>query len=72
MNFLQVLQGITLPEMDILDNFEDVEYERRTVDVALMVSIIQLSMFKYEIYNCSSPYLCVMFSVLGQFNKVLT
>lgn len=39
MNFLQVLHGITLPEMDILDNFEDVEYERRTVDVALTVSI---------------------------------
>jgi len=56
MNFLQVLQGITLPEMDILDNFEDVEYERRTVDVALTVSIIQLSMFKYEIYNCSTPH----------------
>ncbi|XP_019197591.1 PREDICTED: AIG2-like protein D [Ipomoea nil] len=34
----RVLQGITLPEMDILDNFEDVEYERRTVDVTLMDS----------------------------------
>lgn len=34
---LQVLSGITVPELDVLDAFEDVEYERRTVDVSLMV-----------------------------------
>ena len=34
----QVLLGVTRPELDILDIFEDVEYERRAVDVSLMVS----------------------------------
>jgi len=34
---MQVLSGITDPELNILDAFEDVEYERRTVDVSLMV-----------------------------------
>ncbi|RAL50443.1 unnamed protein product [Cuscuta campestris] len=32
----RVLLGITRPELEILDNFEDVEYERMTVDVSLM------------------------------------
>ncbi|KAK7825768.1 aig2-like protein d [Quercus suber] len=32
----KVLFGITNPELDILDTFEDVEYERRTVEVSLM------------------------------------
>ncbi|KAF3673256.1 putative L-arabinokinase-like [Capsicum annuum] len=31
----KVLSGITIPELDILDKFEDVEYERRTVVVTL-------------------------------------
>jgi hypothetical protein len=35
---VQVLQGITDLELYILDEFEDVEYERVTVDVSLMVS----------------------------------
>ncbi|CAH9104060.1 unnamed protein product [Cuscuta epithymum] len=33
-----LLWGITLPELEILDNFKDVEYERRNVDVSLMDS----------------------------------
>lgn len=33
----QVLSGITDPELDVLDTFEDVEYERRTIEVSLMV-----------------------------------
>lgn len=36
---MQVLSGITIPELDILDKFEDVEYERKTVDVSLTVLI---------------------------------
>ncbi|XP_041019386.1 AIG2-like protein D [Juglans microcarpa x Juglans regia] len=32
----KVLSGITNPELYILDAFEDVEYERRTVEVSLM------------------------------------
>lgn len=36
---LQVLLDITVPELNILDMFEDVEYERTTVDVSLMVLI---------------------------------
>ncbi|KAL3587268.1 hypothetical protein D5086_014135 [Populus alba] len=34
----KVLHGITDPELYILDEFEDVEYERVTVDVFFMVS----------------------------------
>ncbi|KAF5936408.1 hypothetical protein HYC85_027537 [Camellia sinensis] len=33
----KVLLGITLPELDILDTFEDVEYNRCTVEVSLMI-----------------------------------
>ncbi|PSS11777.1 AIG2-like protein [Actinidia chinensis var. chinensis] len=32
----KVLSGITAPEIAILDTFEDVEYERRIVEVSLM------------------------------------
>ncbi|KAF7131575.1 hypothetical protein RHSIM_Rhsim09G0032200 [Rhododendron simsii] len=32
----QVLSGITDPELDVLDTFEDAEYERRTIEVSLM------------------------------------
>ncbi|KAG5592128.1 hypothetical protein H5410_042642 [Solanum commersonii] len=35
----KVLSGITVPELDILDKFEDVDYERKTVDVSLMLPI---------------------------------
>lgn len=35
---MQVLLGITDPELHILDEFEDVEYERSTVEVSLMVN----------------------------------
>lgn len=34
----QVLLGITDPELEILDTFEDVEYERTPVDVRLTVN----------------------------------
>lgn len=34
---MQVLSGITDPELNILDAFEDFEYERRIVDVSLTV-----------------------------------
>lgn len=33
--------GITDPELYILDTFEDVEYERSTVEVSLLVSVTQ-------------------------------
>ena len=39
---LRVLLGVTDPELNILDTFEDVEYERRTVEVSLVVSGIKL------------------------------
>lgn len=35
---LQVLLGITDPELGVLDTFEDVEYERKAVEVSLVVS----------------------------------
>lgn len=35
---MQVLRGITDQELDVLDSFEDVEYERRAVEVSLVVS----------------------------------
>lgn len=35
-----MLMGITATELDILDMFEDVEYERRDVEVALVVGSI--------------------------------
>lgn len=37
MDLLQVLLGVTAQELDILDKFEDFEYEKRAVDVTLMV-----------------------------------
>ncbi|RWW81600.1 hypothetical protein BHE74_00009989 [Ensete ventricosum] len=33
-----VLLGITDQELDVLDSYEDVEYERRAVEVSLIVS----------------------------------
>lgn len=42
---MQVLSGITVLELDILDKFEDVEYERRTVDVSLTVLIHKVPEF---------------------------
>ncbi|KAH7835146.1 hypothetical protein Vadar_023281 [Vaccinium darrowii] len=43
----RVLSGITDPELDVLDTFEDVEYERRTVDVSLMDSSQKLTAHAY-------------------------
>lgn len=34
---LQVLKGITDDELKMLDEFEDVEYDRKTVEVMLTV-----------------------------------
>lgn len=34
--------GITDPELIILDEFEDVEYERSNVEVSLLVSAIKI------------------------------
>lgn len=41
---MQVLFGITNPELYILDTFEDVEYERRAVEVSLLVSATEILM----------------------------
>lgn len=45
--FFQVLSGITNPELDILDAFEDVEYDRRAVEVSLMVGIIEILLIAF-------------------------
>lgn len=44
--------GITGPELDILDAFEDVEYERRDVEVALVVSFI----FPFQLTACCTLF----------------
>lgn len=38
--FLQVLKGITDDELKILDEFEDAEYDRKAVEVALTVTTV--------------------------------
>lgn len=43
--------GITDPELYILDTFEDVEYERCTVEVSLTVSVIKITLLDYSIFN---------------------
>ncbi|KAK4786226.1 hypothetical protein SAY86_002915 [Trapa natans] len=49
----KVLMGITGPELDILDTFEDVEYERRDVDVTLVGSSETLKAVAYVWGNLS-------------------
>ncbi|KAK3439700.1 hypothetical protein EUGRSUZ_C03983 [Eucalyptus grandis] len=43
----KVLMGITVPELDMLDTFEDVEYTRTTVQVTLLDSSDKLEAEAY-------------------------
>ncbi|OWM77252.1 hypothetical protein CDL15_Pgr028889 [Punica granatum] len=52
-----VLMGITNPELDILDTFEDVEYDRRDVEVTLVESSKKLRAAAYVWSNSSDPNL---------------
>lgn len=60
--FKQVLLEITDPELHILDEFEDVEYERSSVEVSLLVfpfthlhSIILIThRFHLQLYRLSA------------------
>ncbi|XP_016574220.1 AIG2-like protein D isoform X2 [Capsicum annuum] len=54
---LKVLSGITIPELDILDKFEDVEYERRTVVVTLTDSSNTLKVEAYIWADQNDPNL---------------
>ncbi|KAI3828555.1 hypothetical protein L1987_02656 [Smallanthus sonchifolius] len=51
----RVLLGITAPELDILDKFEDFEYERRLVDVSLLDSSEILQAYTYVWANSDDP-----------------
>lgn len=51
----KVLLDITVPELNILDAFEDVEYERMTVDVSLMDSSKTLQAETYVWVNKRDP-----------------
>ncbi|XP_058183887.1 AIG2-like protein D [Rhododendron vialii] len=53
----RVLSGITDPELDVLDTFEDVEYERRTIEVSLMDSSQKLTAYAYVWANINDPNL---------------
>ncbi|KAJ6295213.1 hypothetical protein OIU78_023263 [Salix suchowensis] len=53
----KVLQGITDLELYILDEFEDVEYERVTVDVSLMDSSNKSQAFAYVWSDKNDPNL---------------
>ncbi|PQQ03002.1 AIG2-like protein D [Prunus yedoensis var. nudiflora] len=53
----KLLLGITDPELHILDEFEDVEYERSTVEVSLVDSSDNLSVQAYVWSNKSDPNL---------------
>ncbi|MCD9561034.1 hypothetical protein HAX54_019968 [Datura stramonium] len=53
----KVLSGITVLELDILDKFEDFEYERRTVDVSLTDSSNTLMVEAYVWADQSDPNL---------------
>ncbi|KAF3635979.1 hypothetical protein BC332_01182 [Capsicum chinense] len=53
----KVLSGITIPELDILDKFEDVEYERRTVVVTLTDSSNTLKVEAYIWADQNDPNL---------------
>ncbi|KAB1204463.1 Protein AIG2 [Morella rubra] len=54
---LQVLFGITNPELYILDTFEDVEYERRAVEVSLLDISEKLQAHTYVWSDKSDPNL---------------
>ncbi|XP_006357027.1 AIG2-like protein [Solanum tuberosum] len=51
----KVLLDITVPELNILDAFEDVEYERTTVDVSLMDRSKTLQVETYVWVNKMDP-----------------
>ncbi|KAI7742529.1 hypothetical protein M8C21_031266 [Ambrosia artemisiifolia] len=51
----RVLMDITAPELDILDKFEDYEYERRLVDVSLLDSSDVLQAYTYVWANNGDP-----------------
>ncbi|XAR69912.1 hypothetical protein NMG60_11001682 [Bertholletia excelsa] len=53
----KVLSGITAPELDILDTFEDVEYDRHTVEVSLVDSSQKLKAHAYVWANSIDPNL---------------
>ncbi|KAI5673040.1 hypothetical protein M9H77_13404 [Catharanthus roseus] len=53
----RVLLGITPPELFILDTFEDVEYERKAVEVQLMDSSEKLLAETYVWSNMTDPNL---------------
>ncbi|KAK4774371.1 hypothetical protein SAY86_009306 [Trapa natans] len=53
----RVLMGITYPELDILDAFEDVEYERRDVEVAMVHLSQMLKAATYVWSDVSDPNL---------------
>lgn len=51
----KVLFGITNPELDILDIFEDVEYEKSVVEVSLVDGSEKLTALTYVWSNSSDP-----------------
>eukprot|EP00262_Sarcandra_glabra_P005050 TRINITY_DN16307_c0_g1_i1.p1 TRINITY_DN16307_c0_g1~~TRINITY_DN16307_c0_g1_i1.p1 ORF type:complete len:170 (-),score=24.57 TRINITY_DN16307_c0_g1_i1:181-690(-) len=53
----KVLLGITDLELDILDTFEDVEYERKTVEISLIDSSEKLQSHTYVWGNKNDPNL---------------
>ncbi|KAH6790956.1 AIG2-like induced family protein [Perilla frutescens var. frutescens] len=53
----KVLLGITPPELHILDEFEDVEYERATVDVLVKDDSEKLEAYTYVWENKTDPNL---------------
>ncbi|XP_043714289.1 AIG2-like protein D [Telopea speciosissima] len=53
----RVLFGITDPELHVFDSFEDVEYERSTVDVSLIENSKRLQVYAYVWGNKNDPNL---------------
>ncbi|CAL9768090.1 unnamed protein product [Musa acuminata subsp. burmannicoides] len=53
----EVLRGITDQELDVLDSFEDVEYERRAVEVSLVDNSEKLIVDAYIWGNKDDPNL---------------
>ncbi|XP_062163215.1 AIG2-like protein D isoform X2 [Alnus glutinosa] len=53
----KVLFGITNPELDVLDTFEDVEYERRTVEVFVTDNSEKLQAHTYVWSDKNDPNL---------------
>ncbi|KAK9099687.1 hypothetical protein Scep_023117 [Stephania cephalantha] len=53
----RVLLGVTDPELEVLDIFEDVEYERRLVDVTLIDRYEKLDAYAYVWVDKNDPNL---------------